>query len=89
MDQKKFADLSEHSRDKFVNYFVTDIESQKNEINSVDGDNELCRICLNELIQNEGLCYVRGCHHVFHKECIIEFIYRDKIECAICDKCIF
>ena len=42
-----------------------------------------CVICLEEMTENQALTLIR-CSHIYHKECLEEWIYKNSI-CPLCD----
>ena len=43
-----------------------------------------CTICL-QPIQNESICRMLNCYHIFHSECIDQW-FSDRANCPICKK---
>ena len=42
-----------------------------------------CVICLEEMVENQELILIR-CSHIYHKECLEKWIYKNSI-CPLCD----
>ncbi|XP_012854494.1 PREDICTED: E3 ubiquitin-protein ligase MBR1-like [Erythranthe guttata] len=54
------------------------------EINDVDYEQEVCVVCLDDLFgENEKVIATLGCGHVYHVECIKNWLLR-KNECPMC-----
>ena len=47
------------------------------------GDREICSICLNKYANDDKLCLTPGCNHIFHRQCIKQWLSK----CPICPYC--
>lgn len=49
-----------------------------------NSESESCAICLEELERGDEIRVLRRCMHVFHKECIDEWLPNRSVMCPIC-----
>ena len=45
-----------------------------------------CPICLADFRSNQKIVRLRGCSHDFHKNCITQWLTREKASCPVCKK---
>ena len=57
-------------------------ESKIADINKLNEENKKCLICLEEYVNNDNVIYL-PCFHIFHKNCIIQWIKNHAI-CPLC-----
>ena len=53
-------------------------------IDAIPNENEkVCSICLSEFLDNEMVCKLPECNHIFHRDCIREWLARNQ-KCPFC-----
>ena len=57
-------------------------ESKIADINKLNEENKKCLICLEEYVNNDNVIYL-PCFHIFHKNCIIQWI-KKHANCPLC-----
>ncbi|KAK1363482.1 RING-type domain-containing protein [Heracleum sosnowskyi] len=50
----------------------------------LNSESESCAICLEELARGDEVRVLRRCMHVFHKDCIDEWLPSRSVMCPIC-----
>jgi hypothetical protein len=43
----------------------------------IEGDTEMCSVCMELFEEDEGVSYFNGCSHLFHHECLAEWLARN------------
>ncbi|EOA28787.1 hypothetical protein CARUB_v10025019mg [Capsella rubella] len=59
-------------------------EEEEEEEEEGEGETETCAICLEKMLEFEHIYDMTNCSHQFHKECVIEWMNRQKNSCPLC-----
>jgi len=54
-----------------------------------DYEDEICSICLVEFEREDGVSKLRRCGHVFHFNCIEQWLERSQFSCPLCRSSLF
>lgn len=82
-----FIDNTVSNNEEYEDVKVTISEKEFNNLKCekiVSNENEReCNICIDSYKEGDDIVYL-PCEHVFHKECIYNWLVKEKVNCPIC-----